>query len=305
VGPVIAIEGIGDDRVGDYRNLTDAALRRAPTAPEGPGTFIVEGTLAIRQLVRSRYPVRSLLVTAAKLDALAADLDAVAAPVYVASRATMAGVAGFDVHRGALASAARLPAPPVDAVVAGARVVVVLEGINDHENLGALFRNAAAFGVDGVLLCPRTADPLYRRSVRVSVGHVLHVPWTRVGRWPDGLTELRSAGFELIALTPDPAAVPLPHFTPGAGRCALVVGAEGAGLSEAALAAADRRVRVPMSPGADSVNVATAAAIAFYHLASRQPASDGPASHRPALGQPAPGYPSTAGSAGAERGGGQ
>jgi tRNA G18 (ribose-2'-O)-methylase SpoU len=293
MGPVIAIEGIGDDRVGDYGNLTDAALRRPSATPQGAGLFIVEGTLAIRQLVRSRYPVRSLLLTASKLDALAADLGAVAAPVYLASRETMAGIAGFDVHRGALASAERLTLPPVNSVLDGARVVVVLEGINDHENLGALFRNAAAFGVDAVLLCPRTADPLYRRSVRVSLGHVLHVPWTRVAGWPDGLTELRSAGFELIALTPDPAAAVLSRFTPAAGRCALMVGAEGPGLSELSLAAADDRVRIPMSPGVDSLNVATAAAIALYHLAS---------------GVPASGHPSTAGSAGwagAERGGGQ
>jgi tRNA G18 (ribose-2'-O)-methylase SpoU len=269
VGPVIPVDGIGDERVGDYRNLTDAArLRRCPGMP-GAGTFIVEGTLAIRQLVRSRYPVRSVLVTPSRLHDLASDLAAVAAPVYVASRATMAGVAGFDVHRGALASAARLAPPPLETVAEGAGTLAVLEGVNDHENLGALFRNAAAFGVDGVLLCPRTADPLYRRSVRVSVGHVLQVPWTRLERWPEALTALRAAGFELIALTPDPSADPLGELPPGGGRRrALLLGAEGAGLSGPTLALSDRRVRIRMSGAVDSLNVATAAAIAFHHLAA-------------------------------------
>jgi tRNA G18 (ribose-2'-O)-methylase SpoU len=275
MGPVIAIEGIGDDRVRDYRNLTDAALRgRGLDEGGGTGSFIVEGTLAIRQLLRSPYPIRSLFLTATRLDQLAVDLEHVPAPVYVATRATMAGVAGFDVHRGALASAQRLPLPDVEAVTSRATTVVVLEGLNDHENLGALFRNAAAFGVDAVLLCPRTADPLYRRSVRVSMGHVLHVPWARLAVWPGGLERLRTAGFEVVALTPDPTALPLSRLAV-TGRCALLVGAEGSGLSKLALVAADRRVRIPMRGGVDSLNVATAAAIAFYHVASGHLASSG------------------------------
>jgi tRNA G18 (ribose-2'-O)-methylase SpoU len=277
VGPVIAIHAIGDERVGDYRSLSDAArLRNGPAAPAGGGTFIVEGTLAIRELIRSRYPVRSVLVTPERLERLASDLAIVAAPVYVASRATLAGVAGFDVHRGALASAGRLDRSPWEAVAAGAELLAVVEGVNDHENLGALFRNAAAFGVGGVLLCPRTADPLYRRSVRVSVGHVLHVPWTRLDPWPAGLLALRSAGFELIALTPNLSAIPLLQVPAGGRRRrALLLGAEGPGLSEQALAASHRRVRIPMAGGVDSLNVATAAAIAFHHFAS-SPEASGP-----------------------------
>ena len=191
--------------------------------------------------------------------------------MFVASRETMAGIAGFDVHRGALASACRLPLRPMEAVTGTARLVAVIEDVNDLENLGALFRNAAAFAVDGVLLSPRCADPLYRRCVRVSVGQVLHVPWTRVAGWPSALDALRADGFDLVALTPDRSATPLSSaHGPTAGRRALLVGAEGAGLSPGAMAAASRRVCIPMAPGVDSLNVATAAALAFYQCAARR-----------------------------------
>jgi tRNA G18 (ribose-2'-O)-methylase SpoU len=180
----------------------------------------------------------------------------------------MTGIAGYNVHRGALACASRLPMTPTDAITGPARLLAVLEGINDLENLGALFRNAAAFSVDGVLLCPRCADPLYRRCVRVSVGQVLHVPWTRVAAWPDALHTLRADGFELVALTPDRSATPLSRLPADGARRALLLGAEGPGLSKEALAAADQRVRIPLAPGVDSLNVATAAALAFYQCAS-------------------------------------
>lgn len=267
MGPIIAVEEIGDERVADYRNLTDAELlRQRPATPggSGSGSFIVEGIFAIRELMRSRYPVRSLLLTERKRQALEAELADVDAPVFVADRPTMEGIAGFNVHRGALASAARLPMDSMEAVVGPARLLAVLEGINDLENLGAFFRNAAAFGLDGVLLSPQCADPLYRRCVRVSVGQVLHVPWTRVSPWPEALDTLRSGGFELVALTPDPSGVALPELPAGVGRRALLFGSEGDGLSPEALAAASLRVRIPMAPGVDSLNVATAAAVAFY-----------------------------------------
>ena len=148
-----------------------------------------------------------------------------------------------------------------------ARVLAVLEGVNDHENLGALFRNAAGFGIDGVVLDPTTADPLYRRSVRVSMGHVLGVPWTRFPAWPEGLDEVRAAGFTVVALTPAPGSESIEDLAADPPeRVALLVGAEGPGLSDAALAAADRRVRIPLSSSVDSLNVATAAAIAFHRL---------------------------------------
>ena len=264
---VVAVADVADHRVAPYRGLTDGELRRwrDPAEPDGLGAFIVEGVLAIRALVRSAYPLRSLLVSEARFDALAAEVAHLDVPIYVAPRAVLSGIAGFDVHRGALAAAGRLPPPAVDDLVAAATVLAVVEEVSDHENLGALFRNAAAFGVGAVLLGPRCADPLYRRSVRVSLGHVLHVPWTRLARWPEGLGALRAGGFEVVALTPDRASESLDEVRLGP-RVAWMLGAEGPGLSAAALDAADRRVRIPLEAGVDSLNVATAAAIAFHHV---------------------------------------
>ena len=247
--PTVPVDDPDDERLAVYTGLTDADLRRRGEA------FVAEGTLVIRRLLESRYPVLSLLVTPNRLDPAWADLDV---PVYVADQAVMNRVAGFDIHRGALAAALRLPLPPPIELVAGARWVAVLEGINDTENMGALFRNAAAFGIDAVLLSPGCCDPLYRRSVRVSMGHVLHVPFTVA----DDLDALD--GFTTVALTPsgDEPLAPVP------GPVAFLVGAEGAGLRPSTLAAADRRVRIPMAAGVDSINVATAAAIAFYAVSS-------------------------------------
>lgn len=252
----IEVDDPADERLADYVGLTDAALAR-----RGDGVFIAEGVLVIRRLLESRYPVRSLLLAANRVAALADVLDGVGAPVYVASQAVMDEVAGFPIHRGALAAADRLPLPSVAEVVADARLVAVLEGINDAENMGSLFRNAAAFGVEAVLLSPDCCDPLYRRSVRVSLGHVLHVPFATLG----SLDEL--GRFTTMALTPAPDAELLGDVAPS-GRIAVLLGAEGNGLRPETLVAADRRVRIPMAPGVDSLNVATAAAIAFHHLSS-------------------------------------
>jgi tRNA G18 (ribose-2'-O)-methylase SpoU len=262
----ILIDDPADPRVADYVGLRDAELRR----PEN-GWFIAEGRLVVEQLVRSPYPVRSLLVTPSRFEALrrSVALDSVTAPVYLAEPAVLKAVAGFDLHRGVLASGARLPAADPAAVLAPVRatsgVVAILEGVNDHENLGALFRNAAAFGVGAVLLDPTCCDPLYRRSVRVSMGHVLHVPFARVSPWPDSLDVLRRDGWRVLALTPDPMARPL-AARPDGRPVALLLGGEGTGLTPAALAVADASVRIPMAPGVDSLNVATAAAVAFHHL---------------------------------------
>jgi len=177
--------------------------------------------------------------------------------VLVAELDLMRQVTGFDIHRGAIAAAVRPPERSVDDVVRTATTVAVLEGVNDLENLGALFRNAAAFGVDGVVLDPTTADPLARRAVRVSLGHVLAVPHARLHDWPDGLDRL---GMDVVALTPHADDTTIPD----GGRVALLLGAEGPGLSDAALVRAGRRVRIPMASGIDSLNVATAAAIAFH-----------------------------------------
>ena len=249
----------------DYVGLTDPDLRKRVEADGG--FFVAETHLVIRRLVASGRRVRSVLVTEREHERLADALDGIDAPVYVASPAVMRAVAGFDVHRGALASADRFPLPdPIDVLRAATRVVV-LERVNDHENLGLIFRNAAALGMDAVLLCPECSDPLYRRSVRVSVGHVLTVPFTRLEPWPDSLDLLRAAGFSVVALTPRPDAEPITELAPGPGdRVALLLGAEGPGLRDEVMARADRRARIPMSAGADSLNVASAAAIAFHRL---------------------------------------
>jgi tRNA G18 (ribose-2'-O)-methylase SpoU len=260
-GP-IPIDSASDPRVSDYVGLNDAELRRR-VEPAG-AMFIAEGVLVIRQLVASPYPVRSVLVTEARYRELEQVLAPVPAPVYVATPQVLSQVAGFDLHRGAVASGGRLPAGDPLVVVHSARTVAVLEGLNDHENVGALFRNAAALGVDAVLLSPTCADPLYRRSVRVSMGCVLRVPFATVAPWPDALGALAAAGFEIVALTTAPDAAPVEALG-AAGRVALLLGAEGPGLTPDALAAASRRVTVRMRPGVDSLNVATAAAIAFHH----------------------------------------
>jgi tRNA G18 (ribose-2'-O)-methylase SpoU len=267
----IPVVDAGDPRLADYVGLRDPDHRQRYEADRG--IFVAEGALTVRALLRSAYPVRSLLLTPSRWDALASDVTAAGctAPVYVADRGVLSDVAGFDLHRGAVAAADRLPAVEPTAVLpVGPAVVAIAEGINDHENLGALFRNAAAFGVAAVLLDPTGADPLYRRSVRVSLGQVLHVPFARLAPWPQGLDVVRSAGFEVIALTPSAAAATIDDVVEHVGdRVAFLLGAEGPGLSSAALAAADRRARIEMAAGVDSINVATAAAVAFHVAATR------------------------------------
>jgi tRNA G18 (ribose-2'-O)-methylase SpoU len=257
------------DPLDDYLALNDPARRRQ--VERRGAFFIVEGTLALEALLASPYPLRSVLVTESRSGAVRDLLGPARSgvPVLVRPDAEVAAVTGFAFHRGVLASADRLPLPPPGDLVAGARRLAVLEGLNDHENVGSLFRNAAAFGVDAVLADPTTADPLYRRSVRVSLGHVLRVPWTRLDDWPVGLGRLRLAGFELVALTPAPDAEPIDALVADPPeRVALLLGAEGPGLSAAALSAADRRVRIPIAAGVDSLNVATAAAVAFHRLST-------------------------------------
>lgn len=264
---IVAVEDPADERVADFVLLTDPDLRRRRERSGGieGGFFIAEGELVIRQLLRSPYRVRSLLLTPARLSSLEAELAPLPVPVFVAGQDVVNAISGFHLHRGALAAAERgAPRDPV-AVAEAAGLLVVGEGLNDHENLGALFRNAAAFGAGGVLLDPTSADPLYRRSVRVSMGHVLRVPFARLAGWPGSLSDLRSSGFELLALTPAGDAVDICSL-PRRPRQALLVGAEGPGLSPAALAAADCRVRIAMAPGVDSLNVATAAAVALHQL---------------------------------------
>lgn len=262
---LVAVDRPDDPRLADFRDL--AVADRRPDRPGGRGLVIAEGVPVVRRLLGSAYPLRAALGVAAKLDELADDLAAHDVPCYVASAEVMADAVGFHLNRGVLATADRPPAPPTAAALIGsAGSLAVLEGVNDPENLGALFRNAAALGVGGVLLGARCGDPLYRRSVRVSMGHVLRVPFAPLPRWPEGLADLRAAGFRVAALTPSPGAVALGRADLTTGRVAVLLGAEGPGLTDAALAAADVAVRIPMVPGVDSLNVATAGAIAFSAL---------------------------------------
>ena len=261
---ITAVADAADPRLDDYRDLTTADRR--PDRPGGRGLVIAEGVVVVRRLLESPYPVRSLLGVPRRIEELSADLAHLDVPAYATDADTMADAVGFHLNRGVLAVADR--AEPVDAaeLARTARVLAVCEGVNDHENLGSLFRNAAALGVDGILLGPRCADPLYRRSVRVSMGHVLRVPFAHLeGPWPSSLDRLREAGLTVAALTP--AGEPLSATGLAGERVALLLGAEGPGLTAEALAAADRRVGIPMASGVDSLNVATAAAVAFHAVA--------------------------------------
>jgi tRNA G18 (ribose-2'-O)-methylase SpoU len=263
------VDDPGDERLVGYTRLTDAEARRTIEGPEGgDGLFVVEGTTAIRRLLRSPYGVVSLLLSPTKAAALHDDLAAATtdAPAFVGARPVLDAVAGFPLHRGALALARRRPLARVEDVVSDAATVVVCEGVNDHENLGAVARTSVALGADALLLDPTTCDPLYRRCVRVSMGQILAIEWTRLAPWPSGLDALARQGFRLLALTPREPATPLDRVTRGPGdRVALLVGAEGPGLSDAALRAAER-VRIPLANDVDSLNVGHALAIALFSL---------------------------------------
>lgn len=265
--PFIAVDDPADPRLADYVGLRDPELRMRYEGQAG--VFIVEGALAVTRLLESPYELLSALVSAPAAERLGAAFTAhgVTAPVYVAPKQVLEQVTGFAIHRGVVAAARRPPPAAPDALLAAAAAagapVAVLERVNDHENLGALFRNAAAFGVGAVLLDPMCSDPLYRRAVRVSIGHVLHVPFARIA-WPEGAAAVRAAGYTVIALTPSPGAVPLADALDGIDRPAFVLGAEGPGLSAGALDAADVHAVIPMTGGVDSLNVATAAALAFH-----------------------------------------
>jgi tRNA G18 (ribose-2'-O)-methylase SpoU len=252
-----------DDRLGDYRALTDLELRTKWEPPNG--LFIAEGELVLRRALRAGYQPRSYLVDAKRADQLA-DLPA-SAPVYAAPPDVLERATGFHVHRGVLASFHRLPLRSADEVLPTARRVAILEDVNNHTNIGAVFRGAAALGIDAVLLSPTCADPLYRRSVRVSMGEVFAVPYARLDPWPAALHQVRDAGFTVLALTPAADAVALHRLTAAQrARTALLLGAEGPGLSQHAMAASDIPVTIPMRRNVDSLNVAAAAAVAFWEL---------------------------------------
>ncbi|WP_137723410.1 TrmH family RNA methyltransferase [Prescottella subtropica] len=258
---VIDIADPADPRLDDYRDLNSSDRR--PDLPGGKGLVIAEGVLVAQRMFTSRFAPISLLGVDRRLAELSTDLDGVDVPFYRTTADVMAEVVGFHLNRGVLAAAHRPPALDPEDLLRDARTVAVLEGVNDHENIGSMFRNAAGLGVDAILFGGACADPLYRRAVRVSMGHVLRVPFAQIPDWPRGLSILRDRGFQLISLTPNPAAVPLAQAMTGE-RVAVLLGAEGPGLTEQAMQATDVRARIPMAPGTDSLNVATAAAMAFY-----------------------------------------
>ncbi|MDL9937770.1 RNA methyltransferase [Gordonia sp. ABSL1-1] len=267
---VIDIEDPDDPRVDDFRDLS--SVDRRPDLPALPGgrpgkaLVIAEGVFVTQRMIASRFTPHGFLGVDKRLRELDDDLRGptlAGVPFYRVNAEVMAAIVGFHLNRGVLATARRPRELTVEDAVAGARTVAILEGVNDHENIGSIFRNAAGLGVDAVLFGAGCADPLYRRCVRVSMGHALLVPFAHFDGWPVGLDDLRADGFRLISLTPDPAAIPLAEAVV-ADKVGFLVGAEGPGLSSAAMAATDVRARIPMSRGTDSLNVATAAAISFY-----------------------------------------
>jgi tRNA G18 (ribose-2'-O)-methylase SpoU len=264
--PVVRIDQLEDSRLDDYRNVSDAELLRRR------GLFVGEGRLVARRLLRSPHRVVSLLVNEASFKSLEDEVEGVIddLPVYVCSTAELAGIVGFNLHRGCLALAERPPDREPGGMLAGARRLLVLEGVTDADNVGGAFRNAAAFGVDGVLLSA-CCDPLYRKAVRTSMGSVLEMPYARLKDWPGDVERLKAEGFTVVALTPSEHAVDISDFLrrrPAPGKVALLVGSEVSGLRPEALSLANVCVRIPMHRGVDSLNLATASGIAMYALAS-------------------------------------
>lgn len=264
---VVDVADPADPRLDDFRDLN--SVDRRPDLPSGKGLVIAEGVLVVQRMLASRFTPRAMMGNDRRLAELAADLDGVDAPYYRVAPDVMAEVVGFHLNRGVLASASRPGELSIPAVLDKARTVAVLEGVNDHENLGSIFRNAAGLDVDAVVFGAGCADPLYRRAVRVSMGHALLVPYAWASDWPHALHLLRDNGFALLAMTPDPAAGTLADVMGALAdrKVAILVGAEGPGLTERVMRASDLRVRIPMSRGTDSLNVATAAALAFYERA--------------------------------------
>ncbi len=264
----IQITDSADPRLEDYVSLTDVALRRR-TEPER-GLYIAESQKVIRRALAAGHRPRSYLMAerwVTDLADLVEDAEANGIPVYVAAHDVIEARTGFHLHRGALASIQRPVPRSVAEVIAGTRRIVVVEDVVDHTNVGAIFRSAAALGAEAVLVSPRCADPLYRRSIRVSMGTVFQVPWTRIDPWPEGIDQLRRAGFTVAAMALTDDSVSLADLEGRAPeRLALVVGAEGDGLSDRTVAAADVTVRIPMAGGVDSLNVAAASAVAMWAL---------------------------------------
>ena len=247
-------------RVSGYRHIA------SPNQLLDLGLFVAEGRLVVRRLIDQRHwAIDSILLTQPAADALVDMLPKTDAPIYVASQEVMNEIAGFNIHRGCLALVRRPATPTLDRIAAGPLSrVLVLEGVNNPDNVGGLFRSAAAFGVELVVLGPNSGDPLYRKAIRTSMGATLSVPFVRAPQWPGVIADLRTDGFTVIALTPGLAAEPLEDVRQ-VSKLALLVGSEGSGLTPEALKAATLLARIPMTPDVDSLNVTTAASIAMYH----------------------------------------
>ena len=269
------IEDASDPRLAEYRDVKDPHLRARD------GLFMAESREVVRRLFAcGRFRARSILLTPAALEGLRDLLEPAGADVRIllVHHELVRGVVGYNFHRGCLAVGERGPAIPASSLVEppGDRLLLVLEDVTNPDNVGAVFRNGLAFGADGVLLSPGSADPLYRKAIRVSVGASLSLPFARLVDWPGDLATLRDAGYTILALTPRADAVDITEFgstRPKPARVALLLGAEGIGLSDVARAHADHEVRIAMMPGTDSLNVATACGIALHRFAARIPST--------------------------------
>jgi tRNA G18 (ribose-2'-O)-methylase SpoU len=261
---LVRLDSADDPRVADYTQLTDTALRRRREPAEG--MYIAESSKVLRRAVAAGHIPRSFFLTDKWLDDLRDVIERFPeAPVFIGTPEVLEAITGFHLHRGAMAAMHR-PAPrSAQDVLAGARRVAVLEDIVDHTNVGAIFRSAAAMGMDAVLLSPQCADPLYRRSIRVSMGTVFQIPWARLQEWPAGLAVLSSQGFTTAALELADDAITLDELERRPfDKLALVLGTEGAGVQPQTLAQVDLTVMIPMRAGVDSLNVAAASAVAFW-----------------------------------------
>ncbi|MFM2411916.1 MAG: hypothetical protein RLZZ587_249 [Actinomycetota bacterium] len=264
---VIPIDSLDDPRLSFFTHLTDVALRRS-LEPE-TGLYLAESTKVIERAFAAGHRPVSVLATDKWLPGLEEILNGIDVDVFIGDAATLESLTGFHLHRGAIASMERPRMASVADIVRDARVVVVLENIVDHTNVGAIFRSVAGLGADAVLVTPECADPLYRRSVRVSMGTVLQVPWTRIPSWPAGVDELRGLGFTVAALALSDDSISLDEFVAeGHEKVAVVFGSEGHGLTERTLKSCDRVVRIPMAHGVDSLNVAASTAVTLYAIAN-------------------------------------
>ncbi|MGV8858832.1 TrmH family RNA methyltransferase [Rhodoglobus sp.] len=263
--PIIAVTELSDPRLADYSHQTDVALRKARGTEHG--LYLAESSLVLQRALRSGHRVRSVLALDTSVEEIV-ELVGDDVPVFTGGGSLLAELTGYVLHRGVIASMHRPPLPTPEALLTDARRIVILENVVDPTNVGAIFRSVAGIGADAVLVTEQCSDPFYRRAIRVSMGTVLQVPWTRIGNWTDIRTLLTASGFQIAALALEDGAVSLRDYAADApAKVALVLGTEGHGLTCEAIAAADTIVQIPMRHGIDSLNVAATAAVAMFALA--------------------------------------